>query len=142
MVSWWVRQKVLIPIWELQEDCVGSGKGELDAEPSRGVTGHLLHSNPPIYYREIKHCLDSVVRTESLEQVRVTAVTGKLPQKCQSEVSPDPCSCQASREPLRQPWSDGTKHRGHSSSVPAPRAVVQWEMWKHKWLLYVQATGP
>lgn len=132
MGSWRVKQKVLIAIWELQEGCVGSGKAELDAEPSRGVTGHLLHRNPPICYRGITHYLDSVVRIESLEQVRVTAVTGKLPQKCQSEVSPDPCSWQASREPLRQPWSNGTKHRGHSTSVPAPRAVMQWEMWKHK----------
>ena len=106
------------------------------------MTGHVLQGNLPISYKEITNCLDSVVRIESLVQVRVTARTGKLPQKSRSDVPAAPYPCQASGEPLGEPGTDGTGHRGRSTSVPALRAVAQWEMWKHKWLVSVQAPVP
>lgn len=98
--SWWVRQKVLVPITELQEGCVGSGRRELKAEHRGNVTGLLLEGKLPISYKEIANCLDSVVRIESLVQARVTATTGKLPQKFQSEVP------SVHAKPAESPWGN------------------------------------
>lgn len=144
----WGRQKVLIPIPELQEGRAGSGMREREAERSGGIAGRLFQGNLPISYKEIRVWRNPVGRIELLVLARVAGATGKLPQESRSKVAPTLRPCQTSQEPLGglgtdgTDGTDGTRQWGRSTLVPAPRAVAQWEMWKHKWLVPVQATVP